>query len=95
MATTKPPMSTSTSVGEENAATSESNDPVWRPLLIIIPLRLGLTVINNCYLPAIQVQGVIQHEFSDKKARSLKNAKLLSNAVFCSFLVPSLIFHIF
>ncbi|MFH4979762.1 hypothetical protein AB6A40_006471 [Gnathostoma spinigerum] len=26
----------------------------WLPLLIIIPLRLGLTSINRCYLPAIQ-----------------------------------------
>lgn len=27
----------------------------WRPLLLIVPLRLGLTTINRCYLPAIQV----------------------------------------
>ncbi|VDN00921.1 unnamed protein product [Thelazia callipaeda] len=27
----------------------------WRPLLIIIPLRLGLNTINACYLSAIQV----------------------------------------
>ncbi|VDM43562.1 unnamed protein product [Toxocara canis] len=26
----------------------------WRPLLIIVPLRLGLTSINRCYLPAIE-----------------------------------------
>ncbi|KAK6105853.1 Peptidase C54 family protein [Brugia pahangi] len=26
----------------------------WRPLLIIIPLRLGLNTINRCYFPAIQ-----------------------------------------
>ncbi|KAF1771783.1 hypothetical protein GCK72_003612 [Caenorhabditis remanei] len=26
----------------------------WRPLLVMIPLRLGLTSINPCYLPAIQ-----------------------------------------
>uniref|UniRef100_A0A0R3RWD9 Cysteine protease n=1 Tax=Elaeophora elaphi TaxID=1147741 RepID=A0A0R3RWD9_9BILA len=26
----------------------------WRPLLIIIPLRLGLSTINRCYFPAIQ-----------------------------------------
>lgn len=30
----------------------------WRPLLIIIPLRLGLTTINPCYLPAIQVSAL-------------------------------------
>uniref|UniRef100_A0A1I7UZV3 Cysteine protease n=1 Tax=Caenorhabditis tropicalis TaxID=1561998 RepID=A0A1I7UZV3_9PELO len=28
--------------------------PEWRPLLLMIPLRLGLTSMNNCYLPAIQ-----------------------------------------
>ena len=27
----------------------------WRPLLLIIPLRLGLTTINKVYLPAVQV----------------------------------------
>ncbi|PAV55951.1 hypothetical protein WR25_06057 [Diploscapter pachys] len=26
----------------------------WRPLLLIIPLRLGLTTINKVYLPAVQ-----------------------------------------
>ncbi|CAI2293656.1 unnamed protein product [Caenorhabditis sp. 36 PRJEB53466] len=26
----------------------------WRPLLLMLPLRLGLTSINPCYLPAIQ-----------------------------------------
>ncbi|CAJ0944014.1 unnamed protein product, partial [Mesorhabditis belari] len=26
----------------------------WRSLLLIVPLRLGLTTINRCYLPAIQ-----------------------------------------
>ncbi|CCO25637.1 Cysteine protease atg-4.1 [Caenorhabditis elegans] len=28
--------------------------PEWRPLLLMIPLRLGLTTINPCYLSAIQ-----------------------------------------
>lgn len=26
----------------------------WRPLLVMVPLRLGLTTINQCYLPAVQ-----------------------------------------
>ncbi|VDN17134.1 unnamed protein product [Gongylonema pulchrum] len=30
------------------------NDESWRPLLIIIPLRLGLTTFNQCYHPAIE-----------------------------------------
>ncbi|VDK31442.1 unnamed protein product [Anisakis simplex] len=33
----------------------EINGNEWRPLLIIIPLRLGLTSINRCYLGAIEV----------------------------------------
>uniref|UniRef100_A0A7E4VLZ9 Cysteine protease n=1 Tax=Panagrellus redivivus TaxID=6233 RepID=A0A7E4VLZ9_PANRE len=32
----------------------EEEEKTWRPLLIIVPLRLGLTVINKCYLTAIQ-----------------------------------------
>ncbi|PIC54788.1 hypothetical protein B9Z55_003895 [Caenorhabditis nigoni] len=31
-----------------------ANGTEWRPLLLMIPLRLGLTSINDCYLPAIQ-----------------------------------------
>ncbi|VDD91041.1 unnamed protein product [Enterobius vermicularis] len=42
----------------ENSKFSEDGDSggnrLWRPLLIIVPLRLGLTTINRCYLPAIQ-----------------------------------------
>ncbi|CAB3410574.1 unnamed protein product [Caenorhabditis bovis] len=34
---------------ERNGSSSD-----WRPLLIMIPLRLGLTSINECYLSAIQ-----------------------------------------
>ncbi|KAH7700927.1 Protein ATG-4.1 a [Aphelenchoides avenae] len=34
-------------------ADSTSTD-TWRPLLIVVPLRLGLTTINRIYLPAIQ-----------------------------------------
>lgn len=30
------------------------DEGIWRPLLIIIPLRLGLTSVNRCYLPALQ-----------------------------------------
>uniref|UniRef100_A0A0K0CZ27 Cysteine protease n=1 Tax=Angiostrongylus cantonensis TaxID=6313 RepID=A0A0K0CZ27_ANGCA len=35
---------------------SASNDRhcEWRPLLLLVPLRLGLTSINRCYLPAIE-----------------------------------------
>ncbi|CAJ0574368.1 unnamed protein product, partial [Mesorhabditis spiculigera] len=31
-----------------------NQDMTWRPLLLVIPLRLGLTGINRCYLPAIK-----------------------------------------
>ncbi|KAJ1349329.1 hypothetical protein KIN20_004828 [Parelaphostrongylus tenuis] len=36
--------------------TSASDDRhcEWRPLLLLVPLRLGLTSINRCYLPAIE-----------------------------------------
>lgn len=37
---------------DENPVEDEEQ---WRPLLIIVPLRLGLTSINRCYLPAIEV----------------------------------------
>uniref|UniRef100_A0AC34FVU5 Cysteine protease n=1 Tax=Panagrolaimus sp. ES5 TaxID=591445 RepID=A0AC34FVU5_9BILA len=30
------------------------HEDIWKPLLIIVPLRLGLTVMNRCYLKAIQ-----------------------------------------
>uniref|UniRef100_A0A0M3INU7 Cysteine protease n=1 Tax=Ascaris lumbricoides TaxID=6252 RepID=A0A0M3INU7_ASCLU len=36
---------------DENPVEDEEQ---WRPLLIIVPLRLGLTSINRCYLPAIE-----------------------------------------
>lgn len=36
------------------SAPSTSSPSEWRPLLLMIPLRLGLTSINSCYLPAIQ-----------------------------------------
>lgn len=39
---------------EKHHATITSKEGEWRPLLLMIPLRLGLTSINTCYLPAIQ-----------------------------------------
>uniref|UniRef100_A0A1I7WTK4 Cysteine protease n=1 Tax=Heterorhabditis bacteriophora TaxID=37862 RepID=A0A1I7WTK4_HETBA len=39
----------------ESTEYSDVNKPAeWRPLLLLIPLRLGLTNINRCYLPAVQ-----------------------------------------
>ncbi|CAD6186393.1 unnamed protein product [Caenorhabditis auriculariae] len=41
--------------GRNRSSTSFSVNPdEWRPLLLIIPLRLGLRTINKCYLGAIQ-----------------------------------------
>ncbi|CAJ0596308.1 unnamed protein product [Cylicocyclus nassatus] len=34
--------------------TSDDQKCDWRPLLLLVPLRLGLTSINRCYLPAIE-----------------------------------------
>ena len=39
----------------ESAETAVSDSEFWRPLLLVVPLRLGLTVINHCYLDAIKV----------------------------------------
>ncbi|KHJ92902.1 peptidase family C54 [Oesophagostomum dentatum] len=36
------------------STTSEDQKCEWRPLLLLVPLRLGLTSINRCYLPAIE-----------------------------------------
>lgn len=33
---------------------SERNDDTWKPLLLIIPLRLGLNTINPIYVPALK-----------------------------------------
>ncbi|VDL64725.1 unnamed protein product [Nippostrongylus brasiliensis] len=38
----------------ESAAAAEEQTCEWRPLLLLVPLRLGLTSINRCYLPAIE-----------------------------------------
>lgn len=43
-----PPVSTPVS-------TPSSTMPAWRPLLLIVPLRLGLHEINICYLQALKV----------------------------------------
>ncbi|MCP9264349.1 Cysteine protease ATG4B [Dirofilaria immitis] len=48
--TCSPTRSETSSVSSYSGGISEE----WRPLLIIIPLRLGLSTINRCYLPAIQ-----------------------------------------
>jgi hypothetical protein len=40
-------------------AVDSSSSTEWRPLLLIVPLRLGLTVMNKCYLPAIQVSRIL------------------------------------
>lgn len=37
------------------SSTAEDQKCEWRPLLLLVPLRLGLTSINRCYLPAIEV----------------------------------------
>ncbi|KAK0425707.1 hypothetical protein QR680_009331 [Steinernema hermaphroditum] len=38
-----------------NMGNGETNlESEWRPLLIIVPLRLGLREINRCYIPAFQ-----------------------------------------
>lgn len=34
---------------------SSNNNSYWRPLLLIIPLRLGLNNLNSCYTPALKV----------------------------------------
>ncbi|EPB66095.1 peptidase family C54 [Ancylostoma ceylanicum] len=36
------------------STTSDDQKCEWRPLLLLVPLRLGLTTINRCYLPAIE-----------------------------------------
>ncbi|VDM82366.1 unnamed protein product [Strongylus vulgaris] len=41
-----------TLVNESVASDDQKCD--WRPLLLLVPLRLGLTSINRCYLPAIE-----------------------------------------
>uniref|UniRef100_A0A7I4XXL6 Cysteine protease n=1 Tax=Haemonchus contortus TaxID=6289 RepID=A0A7I4XXL6_HAECO len=41
-----------TLVNESSVSDDQKCD--WRPLLILVPLRLGLTSINRCYLPAIE-----------------------------------------
>ncbi|KJH44254.1 peptidase family C54 [Dictyocaulus viviparus] len=37
-----------------DSTVSDDRKCEWRPLLLLIPLRLGLTSINRCYLPAIE-----------------------------------------
>uniref|UniRef100_A0A1I8A6P0 Cysteine protease n=1 Tax=Steinernema glaseri TaxID=37863 RepID=A0A1I8A6P0_9BILA len=59
MAYTKPPQ-TKICHPEDNSHTTPTPNPSgeleteWRPLLIIVPLRLGLREINRCYIPAFQ-----------------------------------------
>ena len=43
-----------TTNGMNGKEDDEKADDQWKPLLIIVPLRLGLTVMNRCYLNAIQ-----------------------------------------
>ncbi|KIH51987.1 peptidase family C54 [Ancylostoma duodenale] len=42
-----------TLVNESTASDDQKCE--WRPLLLLVPLRLGLTTINRCYLPAIEL----------------------------------------
>ncbi|VDK77389.1 unnamed protein product [Litomosoides sigmodontis] len=51
-----PPESTRSPTRSETSSISSCGgvSEEWRPLLIIIPLRLGLNTINRCYFPAIQ-----------------------------------------
>lgn len=62
MARTKPPSKDLVDISkgsngqssENSIGKDDSEEAFWRPLLIIVPLRLGLTTMNRCYLPAIQ-----------------------------------------
>lgn len=40
---------------EENDSSTACK--VWRPLLLVVPLRLGLTEINSTYFNAVKVSG--------------------------------------
>lgn len=36
-------------------AEEEEDGPLWRPLVLLIPLRLGLTDINEAYIETLKV----------------------------------------
>uniref|UniRef100_A0AC35FY84 Cysteine protease n=1 Tax=Panagrolaimus sp. PS1159 TaxID=55785 RepID=A0AC35FY84_9BILA len=60
MARAKPPCKELSDISSNNQQENEkeqnghTEEDLWKPLLIIVPLRLGLTVMNRCYLKAIQ-----------------------------------------
>ncbi len=42
--------------GTPSSSRNGGHSDYWRPLLLIVPLRLGLTSLNECYIPALKVQ---------------------------------------
>ncbi|CDW54767.1 cysteine protease ATG4A, partial [Trichuris trichiura] len=46
-------MRTSTEKSENNSLKNSKAASEWRPLLLLLPLRLGLTQLNPCYVPAL------------------------------------------
>uniref|UniRef100_A0A914X332 Cysteine protease n=1 Tax=Plectus sambesii TaxID=2011161 RepID=A0A914X332_9BILA len=55
------PAPSTVSTDAPSAAPTETPSNNWRPLLLIVPLRLGLTEMNMCYLKAIKEYFALPH----------------------------------
>ena len=52
---------------EGAGAMAEEEGPLWRPLVLLIPLRLGLTDINEAYIETLKVKNQTESNRMDVK----------------------------